>query len=791
MSEIQSQLVFFIYFLCRLVAFPFLLLYFFYRGLRDRRYFGTFAERLGGRPASFTPTVSGGIWLHAVSVGEVLAAVRLIGQIRDGNRHIPLFLSVTTPAGRTVADQKVASLVNAIFYAPIDYPFAIARVLRRIHPSVLVVLETEIWPALYREVKRHGCGLAIVNARISNRAFPRYRRWRFLFRPVLALPDLIAVQSESDLRKYLQIGTPEARLHTLGNLKYDAGPPANPAPLEALTSLQPSSVVIAASTMPAADGSDIDEDDAVLSAFEQLRTGHPGLLLILAPRKPERFDVIASKLRQGGVAFGRRTAGKLEAQLPCVLLLDTIGELAGLFPLADVVFMGGSLARRGGHNLLEPAACGRAIVTGPHMENFAEIAADFRAGNGVVTIASREELAQSIARLLGDRDQRERLGHQASLLAQARRGATQRTVSEILRCQDEAIPVWSQFGPARPLLWLLSRLWLYGLRRGQRRGTAHARLLGKPVISIGGISMGGAGKTPLVEFLAGRLKALGVQPAVLTRGYGRRSIEDALVVPAGESLPSWKTGDEPQILLRSGHAHIGIGSNRHQVGCMIERALDAEVFLLDDGFQHWPLRRQLDIVLIDALNPFSGDAVFPLGFLREPLAGLRRAGVIVLTRAQPGRAYSGICRRIRAVNADAPIFLASVEPQTWFHERTGNPILIPPGPVLAFCGLANPQSFWITLADLGIEPVFRWDFDDHHHYTQRELQLIAKQALDRGVKSLVTTQKDAMNLPPCAPKILAPAELYWLKIGARLNDEAGFLRQVEAVVTHGVPKARS
>ena len=790
MSEIQSKLVFFIYFLCRLVAFPFLVLYFFYRGLRDRRYFGTFGERLGGRPASFTPTVSGGIWLHAVSVGEVLASVQLIEQIRAGNPHVPLFVSVTTLAGRTVAEQKLAPLVNAVFYAPIDYPFTIARVLRRIRPSVLVVLETEIWPALYREVKRHGCGLAIVNARISDRAFPRYRRWRFLFQPVLALPDLIAVQSESDLRKYRQLGAPEARLHRLGNLKYDAGPPVDPTPLEALTLLKPTSVVIAASTMPAADASDTDEDDAVISAFEQLRTAHPGLLLILAPRKPERFDPIAAKLRQAGIAFGRRTAGKLEAQLPCVLLLDTIGELAGLFPLADVVFMGGSLARRGGHNLLEPAACGRAIITGPHMENFAEIAADFRAGKAVVTIASREELAPAIGRLLGDRDLRAHLGHQASVLAQARRGATQKSVSEILRCQDDAIPVWNRSGPAQVLLWPLSHLWLYGLRSGQRRGTARARLLGKPVISIGGISMGGAGKTPLVELLAGRLKALGVQPAVLTRGYGRRSIEDALVVRAGDSLPCWKTGDEPQILLRSGHAHIGIGSDRHQVGCLIERTLGAEVFLLDDGFQHWRLRRQLDIVLIDALNPFCGEAVFPLGFLREPVSGLRRAGAIVLTRAQPGRAYAGIRRRIRAVNAEAPIFLASVEPQNWIHERSGEPHDLPPGPVIAFCGLANPHSFWITLGDLGIEPVFRWDFDDHHHYSKREVQTISKQASDRGARVVVTTEKDAMNLPTCVLEILAPAELYWLKIGARLNDEAGLLRQVQEVVTRGVPMAR-
>ncbi len=721
--------------------------------------------------------------MHAVSVGEVVSSLRLVQELRAANPRIPLFVSVTTLAGRKIADEKLAPLVSAVFYAPIDYPFAIRRVLRRLRPAMLVVLETEIWPALFREVKRHACALAVANGRISDRAFPRYRRWRFLFRAPLRLPDLIAVQSQSDLAKFRQLGAPEESLALLGNLKYDAGPPSNPTPLEALVSIEPSPVLIAASTMPPADASDIDEDDAVIGAFEQLRTAHPGLLLILAPRKPERFDQAATKLRQAGIAFGRRSAGRLEAPLPCVLLLDTIGELAGLFPLADVVFMGGSLARRGGHNILEPAVCGRAIVTGPHLENFAEIASDFTAANAVCTIGKAEELAPAIGRLLADPDLRERLGRQAKSLAEARRGATQRTAAEILRLHDEAVPRWSQPGPSYPLLWLLSRIWLLGLSRAQYRGASRAQSLSKPVISIGGISMGGAGKTPLVEFLAERLKARGVQPAVLTRGYGRRSIEDALVIRAGDSVPSWKTGDEPQILLRAGAAHLGIGSDRHAVGGMLERTLGAEVFLLDDGFQHWRLRRQLDIVLIDALNPFAGSAVFPLGFLREPLTALRRADAIVLTRAQPGRSYSGIRRRIRSVNSEAPIFLASVEPLTWIHFSSGDRVGHPPGPVVAFCGLANPASFWTTLANLRVEPVFRCDFDDHHHYTQRQVRTLARQAQGRGARSIVTTEKDAMNLPDCAREILGPMGLYWLKISTRLDDEAGFLRRIDAVIS--------
>lgn len=232
-SEIQSRLVFVIYFLGRLAALPFLLLYFLYRGCRDRRYFATFSQRLGGRPLSFPSTVPGGIWLHAVSVGEVISAVRLVEALRARMR-CPIFVSVTTLAGRTVAEEKLTSLATAVFYAPIDYPFAISRVLRRIRPAVVVIMETEIWPSLYRQAKRHACGLAIVNGRISERAFPRYRSWRFLFSPVLALPDLIGVQSETDREKFSALGAPVDRLHVWGNLKYDARPPEGSPRLDAL-----------------------------------------------------------------------------------------------------------------------------------------------------------------------------------------------------------------------------------------------------------------------------------------------------------------------------------------------------------------------------------------------------------------------------------------------------------------------------------------------------------------------------------------------------------------------------
>src|SRR5271165_4975848 len=189
-APIQSGFIFLLYALLRVAGLPLLVLYFLYRGCRDARYFQRFEERLGNLPDSFERTPPGSIWLHAVSVGEVISAVRLIEELRQLNPHIPVFLSTTTLAGRSVAQQRAAGLTDGIFFAPIDYPFAIRRVLRSIRPAVVVILETEIWPSLYRETKRCGCGLIVLNGRISDRAFPRYRRMRWIFAPVLHLPDV-------------------------------------------------------------------------------------------------------------------------------------------------------------------------------------------------------------------------------------------------------------------------------------------------------------------------------------------------------------------------------------------------------------------------------------------------------------------------------------------------------------------------------------------------------------------------------------------------------------------------
>ncbi|MBX5496873.1 MAG: 3-deoxy-D-manno-octulosonic acid transferase, partial [Bryobacteraceae bacterium] len=411
-----SRLIYILYWFVQALGLPVLLLYLLQRGLRDRRYFEDLGERFGFLPF-FRMTAPGAIWLHAVSVGEVLTCVELTRKLREQIPGAPVFVSVGTVAGRSIALQRLAGVVDGVFYAPLDYRFSVRRVLRRLKPSVVVVLETEIWPNLYREAKRFGCGLVIVNGRISDKAFPKYRSWRWFFSTVLAWPDAILAQDERSAKRYRELGA--ERVEPIGNLKYDFRPVGElpEALARFLEDQKGANIWIAASTMPPAEPGDVDEDDIVIDAFQRLAARYPDLLLLLAPRKPERFEVVAEKLAKAGVSFVRRSSLPAALAPPGVLLLDSIGELSRLFGAADVVFMGGSLARRGGHNVLEPAAFGKPVVVGTHMENFAEIAAAFRNAGAMVEVASPDELAPAIARLLDDPGEGERIGSIARQLA--------------------------------------------------------------------------------------------------------------------------------------------------------------------------------------------------------------------------------------------------------------------------------------------------------------------------------------------------------------------------------------
>ena len=768
------------------MALPAVLAYFLVRSLRNPAYFTSLGQRLGFLPRSLKQTVPGGIWLHAVSVGEVLSVMELIQRLREEFPRAPLFLSAGTLAGHAIAREKLADLVTGIFYAPIDHVFAVRRVLRALRPALLVIVETEIWPNLFREAKRTGCGLVIVNGRISDRTESRYRAQRWFFREVMRWPDAVLVQSEVMRRRYLDIGAPAERVSIGGNLKYDLLPreadAASPV-RRFIEGLRPAEMWIAASTMPPASAGDIDEDDAVIAAFQELAPSHPRLLLLLAPRKPERFDGAAARLAQAGIRFVRRSRLQGPLQLPGVLLLDSIGELGGLFPLADVVFMGGTLAPRGGHNILEPAFFARPIICGPHMENFRDIAREFQAREAYLEIAAPSGLAGAVHELLADPERAAELGRRAVACAESSRGATARALSVIREVAANACPRLRPTLAAYVLLGPLSFIWRWMGAWKRRRDLLRRRSLGAAVISVGNLTMGGTGKTPLVLYLAERMRDAGHQPGILTRGYGRHSLDRHLILEPGSRVKVTQTGDEPQIFLRAGVAPVGIGADRFQTGRLLEQRFGTDVLILDDAFQHVRIERQVDLVLIDALSPFGSAEVFPLGWMREPLEALARADAIVITRSDRAYGTYDLARTVRRYNPHAPVFHARAVPECWVQAAGARRIPareLPHSRVAAFCGLGNPESFWRTLDLLGIRSVDRVAFGDHHTYRPREMRRLAQQFQAAKAEAVLTTEKDVINLCEGGVTLLGPLPVYWLKIRTEIDHEAELLQFIES-----------
>ena len=422
--------MYFLYSFITLLALVVLSPYLLYQALRHRKYVGSLRQRLGYLPVSFNLDGDDSIWVHAVSVGEVLAARPLISELRRLYPRLPLFLSTTTLAGQQLARRSVID-VDGVFYFPFDWAFSVQRTLNLVKPRLFVMIETEIWPNLLRECRRRGVPTVLVNGRISYRSFPRYRLIRPLFRHVLADVDRFCVQGGEAARRLEQLGADPARITVTGSLKFDALdviPTPGRGRERVLRFFRLSAnrqVLVAGSTIKG-------EEEAVIRAFNQLRIGGSNPLLVVAARHPERFAEVERLCRSEGLSPVRRTDLAIDAEPRAdAVVLDTIGELAEVYQIATVVFVGGSLVRAGGHNILEPAVFGKPIVFGPHMENFAEIAETFLSNAAAVQVRSDRELDATIVSLMGDPVRRARLGAAAGALVDANRGARDRTLAVV------------------------------------------------------------------------------------------------------------------------------------------------------------------------------------------------------------------------------------------------------------------------------------------------------------------------------------------------------------------------
>jgi 3-deoxy-D-manno-octulosonic-acid transferase len=441
--------------------------WFVYQALRYKKYVASLGQRMGYLPVSFNMDADESIWIHAVSVGEVLTARPLISDLKKRYPDLRMFLSTTTLAGQQLARRSVPD-VDAVFYFPFDLGIFVRRTLDLVRPKLFIMMETEIWPNLLYECRRRGVKTAVVNGRLSARSFSRYRLIRGFMRRVLDHVDRFLVQSEESARRFIDVGADPARVVVTGSLKFDSldmspnalqalahpttqsprrgGPGARDRVLRYFRVPSSRLVIVAGSTMKG-------EESAVLRAFRRVRTTTPNALLVIAPRHPERFGEVEQLVRSEGWKTARRSDLAIDNEPRVdVVVLDTIGELATVYQIATVVFVGGSLVATGGHNVLEPAVFGKPIVFGPHMENFAEIADAFVSNGAGVQLAGEQQLDETFMSLMSDPVRRARLGAAARALVEANRGAKEKSatvLADLLPRETRQYP--ANVRPFRPL----------------------------------------------------------------------------------------------------------------------------------------------------------------------------------------------------------------------------------------------------------------------------------------------------------------------------------------------------
>lgn len=416
----------FLYSLCLYLALPAVVAYFLWRGLREPAYRRGWAQRL----EFCAPPAPGCLWIHAASVGEVAAALPLVRALRERYPRSAVLVTTFTPSGQARAAAALGDQA-AVRFLPLDLPGATRRFLRRAAPRMLLLLETEIWPNLIHGCAARGIPVMLVNARLAPRSVERYTRapWRWLFRPVFSRINVVAAASGEDAERFAAVGVPKGHIRTTGNLKFDLQLPrslaVDGAALRGLWQARDRCVWVAASTH-------VGEEELVLDAFARLRRDYPDLLLVLAPRHPQRFAGVAAMLTARGVHYARRSRNQPVATATEVLLGDTLGELLLLFAAADLAFVGGSLTPGiGGHNLLEPAALRVPILVGPHLEAWAQVAGWLEEAGALRRVFDAGSLAEAIGRYLDDPAARLRAGAAAAAVVTAHGGALERTLALI------------------------------------------------------------------------------------------------------------------------------------------------------------------------------------------------------------------------------------------------------------------------------------------------------------------------------------------------------------------------
>ncbi len=751
------------------------------RGLPQRlgRLPRTVPQRLGTEPGDPGRV----IWVHAVSLGEVTTATPLIRALHDRHPCDRVIVSTATETGREAVERQLPGIATH-FYAPLDFPWVVACVVDHLDPAVFVFVETEIWPNLLRTLARRGVPSILINGRISPGSVRRKMRLRPFWRRVLSHVSWLLMQSNSDVERIVSLGASETRVLKTGTLKFD-----QPIPSEASAEgrfsretvrLAPHDELLVAGSTHAGD------EEQLLKCFRRLSEQFPSLVLILAPRHLERVPEVEAAVRAAGFAVNRRTdlaaarlrSGEPDPALPRVIILDTRGELVYAYREAAVAFVGGTFARIGGHNLLEPALWGTPVFFGLHTDHCAEVARLLVDGGGGIRVEDGAALCREVTNKLRNRESLREMGQAARRIVDDNLGALERTLQVIEQTIGKGNPARGEEQGARGELtfrrysspadaWrVLLRLLLFPYELLVRaraalylRGWLKRKRLPRPVISIGNLTVGGTGKTPMVICLAEWLHTCGKRVAVLSRGYRRRSGDQFLMVSDGQSMlvgPS-EAGDEPYLIAqRCPHAVVAVGADRYGLGQWVLEQLPIDCFLLDDGFQHLALERDVDLLLVDASDPDGLRALFPAGRLREPVAAAARATALVLTRIEGLSGWEASVSEVLAAwgRKTLPILVRfrGEKVVDVIENRVEDVDALVGGTAVAFCGIANADSFRNLVRELGVTVVGERIFSDHHDYGPEDIRTVLRLAEDTGAEMLLTTEKDACKVAPLLPR---------------------------------------
>ena len=763
------------------------------RSIREKGFVERIKQSLGFFPEGALDPVAkkNCIWVHAASVGEIVATSPLIKEFRQEFPKSPILVSVVTTSGYEMANRIIKD-ADSIIYFPLDLPFVAASVIRRIHPRIFLNVETELWPNFLKNARQLHIPVMMVNGRISEKSVRRYKYMFSILTDMLGAVKFFAMQSPIDADYIKQLGAPEDLVIITGNTKFDqtytdVTPEQKDKILTDMGLKNADGIFLAGSTHR-------HEEDYVLKAFKAVRENHPNARLVIAPRELLRTREVIAICKSAGFTVGTRT--ELQKRPPNnedIIILDTIGELGQVYSIGDVIYVGGSLVTHGGHNILEPAAHGKAIIVGHHMENFKDTHALFKNRNACVTVNSPEELAEETKKLFDNPAHRKQLEDETIKIVRENRGASRksavllrkvlteyeakenarhlRTTQKIENLRTYFIDIiHSKEVHGISMHLIMAVLYIFSLiyeqlvnikLLGYKLGISGKEKLNCYVISLGNITVGGTGKTPTAQRLARDIRDLGYRVVILNRGYRAKWHGEVGVVSDGKNLhmTAAEAGDEAYMLAKHlPNVPVLIGAERAITGRYAIENFGAEVAILDDGYQHWHLERDMDILLVDAVNVFGNGHLLPRGTLRESMSHISRADVCLITKIDQAETGAGeyIRETVHKYNENAKIVESIHQPRCfipigdWYVNLAQEGISVEEiagKKVMAVSAIGNPASFERTLKDLGAEIIESLRYPDHHEYTMKEMQDVLQQAEALGAETIVMTEKDAVKIP--------------------------------------------